>query len=439
MTQRRKVRSRTAVLRKRSCAALVPLLLSLSACSSTDLPGDPVTSAGGAGAGGSPSSVPAAGSPASGGSAEIAGAAGNATVPTAGAAAGGAGGTANAAGSAGVLSAAGQGGGAVSSGGQGGSVATDPGTDGDGDVDVGPSYTKQSDLTSKGAPVGKSFTFTMSSSDSQIYTGLDRTLNTPSAFTRRIDVYVPAKYEDGAAAPFLIINDGPGALGNVKLALDNLTPATDPKHRLPTFIAIAVANGGGDSLGSERGLEYDTMSDRFARFVDTEVLPAVLADPKIKAAYPHFALTKDPEGRGALGCSSGAAAALTMGWFSPDSFRKLVTYSGTFVNQQDTDAPEKAMYPLGAWGYHSEQSLIANSPVKPLRIVLNANENDNGATAPASGYHNWVIANQRTAAALKAKGYHYRYIFGKGAGHCEGKVQDATLADSLIWVWRGYP
>jgi hypothetical protein len=70
---------------------------------------------------------------------------------------------------------------------------------------------------------------------------------------------------------------------------------------------------------------------------------------------------------------------------------------------------------------------------------LNANENDLGATQPESGHHNWVMANQRTAAALQAKGYHYRFVFAKGVGHCDGSVQNSTLADSLVWVWRGYP
>jgi hypothetical protein len=48
------------------------------------------------------------------------------------------------------------------------------------------------------------------------------------------------------------------------------------------------------------------------------------------------------------------------------------------------------------------------------------------------------MANERTAAALKEKGYHYRYVFGRGKGHCDGSVKSATLADALIWVWRGY-
>ena len=97
------------------------------------------------------------------------------------------------------------------------------------------------------------------------------------------------------------------------------------------------------------------------------------------------------------------------------------------------------MFPLGAWEYHTGLSLIANSDPKPLRVFVNANEMDNGYNQPESGHHNWLLANQRMAAAFKAKGYHYRYVFGMGAGHCDGKVQDATLADTLVWAWRGYP
>ncbi|HCP39825.1 MAG TPA: enterobactin esterase, partial [Verrucomicrobiales bacterium] len=91
----------------------------------------------------------------------------------------------------------------------------------------------------------------------------------------------------------------------------------------------------------------DTMSDRLALFIQEEVLPAVLKNDAIRAAYPRMAFTKDPWGRGVMGCSSGGAAALSMGWFRPDLFRRLITYSGTFVDQQDDDAPEEASFPLG--------------------------------------------------------------------------------------------
>ena len=192
------------------------------------------------------------------------------------------------------------------------------------------------------------------------------------------------------------------------------------------------------ATGSERGLEYDTMSDHFARFVNDEVFPAVLNNKEIKDAYPKLALTDDPWGRGVMGCSSGGAAALTMGWFRPDLFRRLITYSGTFVAQQNDTAPEEKEYPLGAWNYHSSKKLIASNEKKPLRIFTHVSENDLRAKDPESTHHNWVMANERTAAALKAKGYDHRFVFSKGTGHCDGRVFRQTLADTLVWMWHDY-
>jgi enterochelin esterase family protein len=207
---------------------------------------------------------------------------------------------------------------------------------------------------------------------------------------------------------------------------------------LPAFIAIAVENGGNDGKKSERGLEYDTMSDRLGRFIHDEVLPAVLNNAEIKSAFPKLAFTENPWGRAVMGCSSGGAAALSMGWFRPDWFRRVVAYSGTFVAQQDEDAPEQAKYPLGAWEYHSGMKLIENSPKKPLRIFTHVSENDLRPKDPEETHHNWVMAGERTAAALKAKGYHQRFIFSLGTSHCDHRVFEKTLADTLVWIWRGY-
>jgi enterochelin esterase-like enzyme len=224
----------------------------------------------------------------------------------------------------------------------------------------------------------------------------------------------------------------------VRNALDNLTVSKNANRKLPAFIAIAVENGGNDGKNSERGLEYDTMSDRLARFIAEEVLPAVLGNPDIKAAYPRLAFTKNPWGHAVMGCSSGGAAALSMGWFRPDLFRRVIAYSGTFVDQQDDDAPEEAQYPLGAWEYHSGMKLIEKSEKKPLRIFTHVSENDLRNKDAEDTYHNWVMAGQRTYAALKAKGYHQRFVFSKATGHCDGKVFNHTLADTLVWTWRGY-
>jgi enterochelin esterase-like enzyme len=169
-------------------------------------------------------------------------------------------------------------------------------------------------------------------------------------------------------------------------------------------------------------------------------LPAVLADANIKAAYPNLSLTADPDGRGAVGCSSGAAAAFTMGWFHPEWFHRIVTYSGTFVAQQNPAAPEAATYPLGAWDYHSVLDLVGDTaPAKPLRVFINANQNDNGAGTGDANHHDWLLANQRMATAFTAQSYHYRFVEGLGATHCQESVQDTTMADTLLWVWQGYP
>jgi enterochelin esterase family protein len=321
------------------------------------------------------------------------------------------------------------------------SSAENPGNEGDGDFQVGPEYKIDPDLTDRGNAKGQSFEFTMPLAASKVFRGDDSTLQPekqPVRKERTIYVYVPAAYRDGAKAPILIIHDGPGQLNLVRNALDNLTISKDPKRKLPAFIAIAVQNGGNDGKKSERGLEYDTMSDRLARFINDEVLPAVLSNTAIKAAYPHLAFTDNPWGRAVMGCSSGGAAALSMGWFRPDLFRRIAAYSGTFVAQQDEDSADAKNFPFGAWEYHSGMKLIETSEKKPLRIFTHVSENDVGSHGPEETHHNWVMAGKRTAEALHSKGYHNRFVFSLNTSHCDHRVFELTLADTLVWLWRGY-
>src|SRR4029078_12894719 len=133
------------------------------------------------------------------------------------------------------------------------------------------------------------------------------TTSHPAPYTRKVAVYVPRQYVPGTAAPFIVGADGPDKL--LFTALDNLIAA----QRVPVMIAISIGNGGGDAQGSERGLEYDTMSGRYAEFVELEVLPRVEAECKVK-------LTRDPDGRATMGCSSGAACAMSMAWYRPDLY-----------------------------------------------------------------------------------------------------------------------
>lgn len=309
---------------------------------------------------------------------------------------------------------------------------------GNGDFVVGPEYRIDPDLKDKGNPKGKQFEFRMQLSQSKIFPGTDQTLDPKKEVRkeRKIFVYVPAAYKDGSKAPVLVMHDGPSNLDLVRNALDNLTISNDPNRKLPPMIVISIENGGNDGKGSQRGLEYDTMSDRLARFVHEEVFAAVLANSEIKAAYPSLALTDDPWQRAVMGCSSGGAAALSMGWFRPDLFRRLITYSGTFVDQQDDDAAEEAKYPLGAWEYHSSMKLFETTDKKPLRIFTHVADKDLRFNDAEETYHNWVMANERTAKALAAKGYDYRYVFSRDSRHCDRKVFEHTVADTLVWMWK---
>ena len=157
----------------------------------------------------------------------------------------------------------------------------------------------------------------------------------PAPYTRRVAVYVPQQYVAGTIAPLLVGADGPDQL--LFTALDNLIA----QKRVPPMIAISIGNGSGDAQGSQRGLEYDTMSGRYAEFVETEVLPLVEKQYNVQ-------LTKDPDARATMGCSSGGSAALAMAWYRTDLYHRVLTYSGTYVNQQWPYNPET---PGGAWDF----------------------------------------------------------------------------------------
>jgi len=295
---------------------------------------------------------------------------------------------------------------------------------GEGDYIIGPSYTDAPELMPRsGVPKGTIYHITMHSEDSKIYPGIAKgVLGKIVPYSRNLTVYVPSQYVPGTAAPFFVSQDSMGR-GEVPTILDNMIA----DHRLPTMIAIMIDSGGSDAQGSERGLEYDTMSGWYAQFIESEVLPRVSQEC-------HVEFTKDPNGRMTMGGSSGAACALSMAWYRPDLYHRVLSYSGTFVNQQWPPNPETLH---GAWEYHDR--LIRESKNKPLRIWMEVGEHDLRFNDPEETFHNWVLANNRTATVLKAKHYHYQYVFARDAGHVDGRAVRQTLPQALEWVWKGYP
>lgn len=287
--------------------------------------------------------------------------------------------------------------------------------------------------------LGKVVEFTMESSQSKIYPGVARDAHTfgsvdpsdpaklivttshPAPYSRKVAVYVPPGYVAGSVSPFIVGADGPDRL------LFSVLDALIAQHKVPAMLAISIANGGGDAQGSERGLEYDTMSGRYAEFVETEVLPRVEAEAHVK-------LTTDPDARATMGYSSGGACALSMAWYHPELYHRVLTYSGTFVNQQ---WPHNPQTPHGAWEFH--EHLIPGNPSKPLRIWMEVGDRDLfNPNVMRDNMHDWVLANENMARVLAAKGYHYQFVFARNAGHVDRAVLEQTLAEALEYVWQGY-
>jgi len=312
--------------------------------------------------------------------------------------------------------------------------------DADGNFIIGPTHHPAPEMiVQTNVPQGTVYDFTMSSADSKIYPGIARdpdmfgiadtndpaklvvTTSHPAPYTRKLAVYVPKQYVSGTAAPFIVGADGPDKL--LFTALDNLIA----EKKVPVMIAISIGNGGGDAQGSERGLEYDTMSGKYAEFVEQEVLPLV-------EKQCNVTLTKNPDARATTGGSSGGSCALIMAWYHNDLYHRVLTYSGTYVNQQ---WPPNAETPHGAWEFH--EHLIPENPAKPIRIWLEVGDRDLfNPNIMRDNMHDWVVANENMARVLAAKNYHYQFVFARNAGHVDGKVRQQTLPEALEWLWKDY-
>src|SRR5262249_32889623 len=155
-----------------------------------------------------------------------------------------------------------------------------------------------------------------------------------------------------------------------------------------------------------RSALYDTLSDTYARFLEKEILPEV---------GKKYRLRQDAAGRAICGISSGGICAFTVAWQRPDLFSKVLSHVGSFTNIRGGD-----VYP----------GLIRKSANRPIRVFLQG-----GAKDLDNEHGSWPLANQQMAAALKFRGYDYRFEFGT-EGH-NGKHGGAILPESLRWLWRG--
>jgi len=267
---------------------------------------------------------------------------------------------------------------------------TDPGTDGDGEYNILPPYNNQPPgLTRQpGVPVG---TLTASVNfPSAVYNG--------TMFSYRL--YVPAQYNKAVPAALMVTQDGRQWIDRFSVIYDNLIAA----GKAPITIAVFVPA----STPAMRSQEYDTVDDTYSKFVMQDLLPLVKA---------NYNITDDPAGRATSGNSSGGIAAFSIAWFRPDAFHRVLTSSGTFVN-------------IGGKGGDKYPAMIAAAPMTPIRAYFSSSLGD---------MPGWLDANRAMANALKAKGNHYRFIWGDASiGHGGGAMLNGDLPYAMEWLWRGY-
>jgi enterochelin esterase family protein len=229
-------------------------------------------------------------------------------------------------------------------------------------------------------------------------------------------VYVPAQFKPDGSAAVMVFQDGRGYVdpkGNwrVPIVFDNLIA----RGEMPPTVAVCL-NPGNDPKNvprpgqrfraSNRGFEYDSLGDRYARFLLEEILP------EVEKKWP---LSHDPERRAICGASSGGICSFTVAWERPDAFRRVLSTVGSFVNLR---------------GGHVYPSLIRKTERKPIRVFLADTSGDLD-----NAFGNWPLANQQMAAALHYMKYDVRFEYAEGYGH-NAMHGGMLFPEALRWLWR---
>ena len=252
-------------------------------------------------------------------------------------------------------------------------------------------------------------------------------------------IYVPAQYDSKVPAALMVFQDGGGYIdrdgNNPALnVIDNLIA----QKKIPVTICVFINPGDiSDSPGtptynfvkaysdkwhrtlkdSMRSTLYDTVSDRYGRFLRDEVLAEVEA---------RYNIRKDAYSRAITGLSSGGICSFNAAWQLPDQFSRVITWIGSFTSIQ---WKEDANVPDGGQDYPEK---VLREAKRNLRVWLQ----DGSEDQENDRYGSWPLANLRLANALKLKDYDFHFSFGKGT-HNSGQGA-AEFPEEMIWLWRDY-
>jgi sugar lactone lactonase YvrE/enterochelin esterase-like enzyme len=234
-------------------------------------------------------------------------------------------------------------------------------------------------------------------------------------------VYFPARIKGEKELALMVFQDGHDYVGlkgkwRVPTVFDNLAV----RGGMPPTVAVFLNPGHDLSKpaastpweNSNRSLEYDSLGDRYARFLTEEILPEVHRMVRARGG----ALSLNPELRAVGGASSGGICAFTVAWERPGVFGKVFSTSGSFVGRRGGQA-----YP----------GLIRKTEPKPLRVYLGDTSGDLD-----NEFGNWPLANQQMHSALKYMGYEVRFDFAEGFGH-NSDYGGSVFPDAMRWLWSG--
>jgi enterochelin esterase-like enzyme len=251
-------------------------------------------------------------------------------------------------------------------------------------------------------------------------------------------VYIPAQYKADTPAALMMFQDGGGYIDRESdhaalNVIDNLIA----EKKIPVMICVFINPGDiSDSPGtptyefvraysekwqrslkdSMRSTLYDTVSDRYVRYLRDEVLAEVAA---------KYNLRKDAYSRAIMGLSSGGICAFNAAWQMPDQFSRVISWIGSFEGIQ---WKEDSSVPDGGQDYPDK---ILREPKRNIRVWL-----QDGSEDLDLRYGNWPLANLRMANALKFREYDFHFSFGGGTHNpAHGAVE---FPEEMIWLWRDY-
>ena len=228
-------------------------------------------------------------------------------------------------------------------------------------------------------------------------------------------VYIPKEYKPEKPACLYVCMDG--LMFNAPTVFDYLIS----KNEMPVTIGVFIQSGSimkDDStvLRYNRTNEFDNTNDRFARFIEEEILPEVIKQ-KTSDGKP-INISPDANDHAIAGSSSGAICAFTAAWQRPDLFSRVFSAIGTYIGMRGGD-----QYPV----------LIRKTEPKAIRVYLQDNNND--TWNPLFG--NWYKANIDMEAALNFAGYEVTNMWQEG-GHDTHQATE-IFADAMRWLWKGWP